>query len=102
SSADAAHWRSEGEVREVLALSPELFDGYGVALVGSLLCIDPDDGRDPESGAMAPWAQRLVEVFASWAEVSVSGRGAHVFCRGQLPGAGVVGYLDGDPARQIE
>jgi hypothetical protein len=102
SSTDPATWRGEGDVREVLALAPDLFDGFGVALVGGICFLDFDGVRDPETGALADWAARMVELFASWSEVSVSGTGVHIFCRAQLPGGGVVGYLDGDPARKVE
>src|SRR5262249_32311093 len=54
------------------------------------------------SGAIEPWALQLVELFDSWAEISVSGTGIHMFCHGQLPGSGVVGCLDGVPTRRVE
>src|SRR5262245_26614022 len=46
---DPEHWRNEGDVREVLALAPDLFDGFGVALVADarLVFIDLDGVRDP-------------------------------------------------------
>src|SRR5262245_60740828 len=58
SNADPAHWRNEGDVREVLALAPELFDGFGVALTeaAGITFIDLDDVRDPDMGELEPWA----------------------------------------------
>jgi len=102
SNADAAHWRGEGDVREVQVMAPELFDGFGGVLTGGIVFIDLDDVRDPGSGVIVPWAEQLVETFDSWAEVSVSGTGLHIFCCGRLPGAGIVGCLDGDPTRRVE
>jgi hypothetical protein len=99
SNANPAHWRNEGDVMEVRALAPELFDGYGVALTSGIVFIDLDDVRDPASGVVAPWAWRLVEVFDSWTEVSASGTGVHIFALGQLPGTGLVDCLDGDRGR---
>ena len=104
SNATPAHWRTEGDVREVQLLAPHLFDGFGVALIAAarITFIDLDDVRDPATGTIAPWAVRLIETFESWSEVSVSGTGVHIFCFGQLPGSGLVGDLDGDPAQRLE
>ena len=102
SNADPMHWRTEGDVREVRALAPELFTGYGIALTEGLVFIDVDHVRDPATGAIDEWALQLVRIFDSWAEASVSGEGVHIFCFGRLPGSGIVGYLDGDPTRKVE
>ncbi|MGF1550923.1 MAG: DUF5906 domain-containing protein [Paracoccaceae bacterium] len=48
-------------------------------LDGWRLCgVDLDGCRDPETGALAPWASEVVERFASYAETSPSGTGTHV------------------------
>lgn len=101
---ETKHWRNEGDVREVLALAPELFDGFGIVLTAAagLTFIDLDDVRDPETGALEGWAERMVDTFDSWTEVSVSGTEVHIFVAGRLPGAGLVNFLDGDPAMKIE
>src|SRR5262249_19306602 len=70
SNADPTHWRNEGDVREVRALAPELFDGFGVALTGEIVFIDIDHVRDRNTGVIEPWALELVTIFDSWAEVS--------------------------------
>src|SRR5205814_7275808 len=93
SNKDPAHWRNEGDVREVQIMAPELFDGFGVALTGGIVFIDLDHVRDPDTG-LEPWAMQMVETFDSWTEVSVSGTGIHIFCFGHLPGAALVNYLD--------
>jgi hypothetical protein len=104
SNGNPTHWRNEGDVREVQILAPTLFDGFGIVLSAQsrITFIDLDDVRDPDTGAIDPWALKLAETFDSWAEISVSGRGLHIFCGGALPGSGLVGYLDGDPARKLE
>ena len=76
SNADPEHWRNEGDVREVRALAPDLFDGFGIALPGGLVFIDLDHVRDPERSVIEPWALQMVVTFDSWAEVSVSGTGS--------------------------
>ena len=98
------HWRNEGDAREVQIMAPELFDGFGVALIASanLTLVDLDDVRDPDTGELEPWASRMVETFDSWTEISVSGTGVHIFCSGRLPGSGLANYLDGHQDQKIE
>jgi hypothetical protein len=101
---EVKHWRCVGDVAEVLALAPELFDGFGIVLrhIAGITFIDLDHVRDPETGVIESWAERMIATFDSWTEVSVSGTGIHIFCLGRLPGPGLVNYLDGDPAMKIE
>lgn len=49
---------------------------------GSLVGIDLDDCRDATTGALASWAYAIVQRLASYAEVSPSGTGVKVICRG--------------------
>jgi hypothetical protein len=51
----------------------QLDDGRGVA------GIDLDSCRDPETGRIQPWAQELIDGFASYTEVSPSKTGVKVF-----------------------
>jgi primase-polymerase (primpol)-like protein len=48
--------------------------------------IDLDGCRDPESGAIAAWARRIIERFDSYTEVSVGGAGVHILIKGKMPG----------------
>lgn len=50
--------------------------------------IDLDKARDPETGAIADWAQRVIDRVASYTEVSPSGTGLHIIARATLPGPG--------------
>lgn len=70
-----------GTVPQVVAAI--VLDRYGV--VG----IDVDASRDPASGAIAPWAQEVIDLFAPcyWGP-SVSGTGVRLLVRGRLPGGG--------------
>lgn len=43
--------------------------------------VDLDSCLDPETGALEPWAREVVDRFASYAEISPSGRGVKVFFR---------------------
>lgn len=53
-------------------------DPYAVA--------DLDGCRDPETGELEAWARGVVEALDSYTEISPSGRGLHVWVRGELPG----------------
>src|SRR5262245_31987024 len=44
--------------------------------------IDLDGCRDPNTGALADWANKLIEDFGSYAEVSPSGTGVKIFATG--------------------
>lgn len=49
------------------------------------LFIDLDDVRDPDTGALHPAAIEIIDAADSYAQVSTSGTGVHVFVRGRLP-----------------
>lgn len=63
------------------------FDGLTLALTGDgLACVDLDNCRNPETGALTPAAQEILDMFGdSYAEVSGSGRGIHIWCFGRVP-----------------
>jgi putative DNA primase/helicase len=62
--------------------------GFVFAAEDPYVGIDLDHCRDPENGKLEPAARGLIEQFATYTEISVSGRGVHMIARGQLP-AGV-------------
>lgn len=73
-------------------------DGVGRVLgEPDLLAWDLDGCVDAETGEVAPKAQTIVEILNSYTEVTPSGTGLRVFCRGRLP-AGV----DGRKTKGIE
>jgi primase-polymerase (primpol)-like protein len=57
--------------------------GVGIALGDGLAGVDLD--KCLEAGALAPWAQAVVDRLGSWAEESVSATGVHILCAGALP-----------------
>ena len=63
------------------------FDGLGVMLHPSygLVGVDLDGCRDPQTGALQPWALNAVQDLSSYTEASPSGTGLRVFCTGKLP-----------------
>jgi putative DNA primase/helicase len=50
--------------------------------------VDVDECRDPETGEIAPWAQKIVDELATYTEISPSGTGLHSIGRGTLPPGG--------------
>lgn len=68
---------------------------YGLAGIGfefsksdPFVGIDLDGCRDAETKAIEPWAQRWIDHFKSYTEVSPSGKGVHIIIKGQLPAGG--------------
>lgn len=59
--------------------------GYVFAADDPYCGIDLDRCRDPKTGTIEPWAQTIIEQCASFSEVSPSGTGVKIFCRGKLP-----------------
>jgi RecA-family ATPase len=54
--------------------------GIGFVFTGDGIAgLDLDGCRDPETGAIAPWAQRIIDDFASYTEVSPSGTGVKIY-----------------------
>ncbi len=50
--------------------------------------IDLDDCRDPRGGAVEDWAQRIVQRFKSYTEITPSETGLRIWIRGVLPVGG--------------
>ncbi len=60
-------------------------DGIGFEIFPPYIGIDLDNCRDPETGEITPWALTFIRELKSYAEVSPSGRGVHLWIKGQLP-----------------
>ena len=64
-------------------------DGIGLVVgTDDLLCIDLDGVRNSVTGVIAAEAVAIIERFNSYAEVSPSGTGVHIWVRGHLPFGG--------------
>lgn len=50
-----------------------------------LVLVDYDDARDPETGVIHAAVREHLQRAESYADVSTSGTGVHILCRGQLP-----------------
>ena len=83
-SADSQTWTDFESVTQYCEANPGFLPA--IALRGSDLCIiDLDDVRD-DSGQTEAWAQDIVDQLGSYTEISRSGHGLHIVCRGKKPG----------------
>ena len=62
----------------------EFVDGGGLVGVDLDHCLDRSSGK-----ATSPFACEAIRAFHSYTEVSPSGSGLHIICRGKLPGPGI-------------
>lgn len=71
----------------IAAVQRYRLDGIGLVLQKGLgvVGIDLDKCRDPLTGAIAAWAQAIIDRFRSYWEPSASGTGIRIFIRAQLP-----------------
>ena len=85
---DDSTWGTFAEALDALKQNPD-YAGLGFVFSddNDLFGIDLDGCRDPETGTLAPWAQKHVDDFDTYAEVSPSETGVKLFCRSsqQLP-----------------
>ena len=84
-STDPATWAEFSEC--LLAYQSGRFDGLGFVLTrdAGIIGVDLDHCIDA-GGNVAPWAQQAVDTLNSYAEMSPSGDGLHVFVFGTFPG----------------
>lgn len=60
------------------------FNGIGFELDNGIVGVDLDDALD-ENGKLTKDADDIVEALDSYTEISPSGKGLHIFCKGKLP-----------------
>jgi hypothetical protein len=88
SSTDAASWLTYEDAVALAEREKLAGVGFVFAPDDGLCGIDLDHCRDAVTGAVQPWAQRVIERFNSYTEISPSGTGVHIFVRATLPGPG--------------
>lgn len=81
-----ANWRTfEGAVAKLKSHNVGLGFALGTEDKGATISgIDCDGCRDPETGAIQPWAQSIIREVNSYTEVSPSGTGVKIFLFGRL------------------
>jgi len=85
STTDLLTWRPFEEA--VQALETGRYDGVGFVFSSGdpFAGVDLDNCRSPETGELEEWAEKIVEDFGGYAEVSQSGTGAHIIVKGKAP-----------------
>mgnify|MGYP002345432775 FL=1 len=65
-------------------------DGIGLVVSDEddFVGMDLDHCRDAETGEIAPWAKRIVDLMDSYTEITPSQEGLRIFARGALPPSG--------------
>lgn len=88
SSTDPTTWSSLEDAEALVAREGFAGVGFVFSADDPYTGIDLDHCRDPRTGTIHAAAQRVIERFNSYTEVSPSGTGVHIFVRGVLPGKG--------------
>ncbi len=87
SSADSKTWSSLDEALKALRRY-ESYDGVGFVFSSAdpFVGIDLDDCRGPDTGEIAPWAQKIIDAFREegYVEASPSGTGVHIIIEAAL------------------
>jgi putative DNA primase/helicase len=92
SSTDLMTWRTFSEALEAYERSEPPYDGIGFVFCSAdpLAGIDLDGCRDPETGTIEPWAQKIIaDASEGYVEVSPSGTGVHIIVEGRVRDGGM-------------
>jgi putative DNA primase/helicase len=83
-STDLMTWRTFEEALQALGTGRYSGVGFVFCSADPFVGVDLDDCRDPESGEIAEWAQKIIDSFTDIVllEVSPSGRGVHLITKG--------------------
>ena len=86
SSTDPSTWASHERAHAYMLKAG--LDGlmYGLTAEDEIVFVDLDHCRDVVTGEIEDWAQRWIDAFGSYAEISPSETGVHILVRGSLPG----------------
>jgi hypothetical protein len=90
STSDPRTWGDFGQAVKAAKATIGI-DGIGFVFTKSdnLIGFDLDGVRDPATGKVVPWAQEIIDLSETYAELSPSGRGYHIIARGKLEGGGI-------------
>ena len=90
STSDPRTWGNFGQAVKA-AKATSGIDGIGFVFTKNdrLIGFDLDGVRDPATGEVDPWAQEIIDLSETYAELSPSGRGFHIIARGKLEGGGI-------------
>ncbi|PYU02462.1 MAG: hypothetical protein DMG38_00230 [Acidobacteria bacterium] len=83
SSTDPATWNKYEDVVNNAVISEA--EGVGIMTDGSFVGFDLDGCRNPATGEITEWAQRVINTLGAYTEITPSGYGVRVYAIGQLP-----------------
>jgi hypothetical protein len=83
SSTDRTTWNTYDAI--VAGAVIDEAQGTGIMTDGSFVGFDLDGCRNPVTGEIKPWAQRVIDMLGTYTEVTPSGYGVRVYALGQLP-----------------
>ncbi len=88
SATDLMTWRRFSEALAAYEAAEPPYNGIGFCFSSAdpFVGIDLDNCRNPETGVLAPWAQKIVDAFLEdgYVEASPSGTGVHIIIEGTL------------------
>jgi len=87
STTDLMTWATFEQALAAYEAGEPAYDGVGFVFCSAdpYVGVDLDDCRDPGTGDVAEWAQKIIDSFAdSYVEASPSGTGVHVIFEGTL------------------
>ena len=107
SSTDLMTWVTFDQALAAYEAGEPPYDGIGFVFCSAdpFVGIDLDEGRDAESGEVAPWAQDIItRVQEGYVEVSPSGEGVHIIVEGTVRDGRTRKkvYLQGEVVGQVE
>lgn len=85
STTDPSTWATFEEASAFCVREHASGVGYVLSKDDPYVGIDLDGCRDPNSGRIEPWAKTIMKRLDSYTEISPSGTGLRIFCRGDLP-----------------
>ena len=91
SSTDLITWTTFEEALAAYEAAEPPYDGIGFVFCGAdpFVGIDLDDCRNPETGEISAWAQKIISrVQEGYAETSPSGTGIHIIVQGTVRDGG--------------
>jgi putative DNA primase/helicase len=87
STTDPLTWGAYHPVSQVAYHSRSCMGiGFVITKESGIVGIDLDKCRDPETGIVDEWAMEIIVKLASYTEISPSGTGVKIFCKGVKPG----------------
>jgi primase-polymerase (primpol)-like protein len=82
---DLMTWRTFEEAAQALGTGRYSGVGFVFSSGDPFTGIDLDKCRDPETGEIKEWAEKIIDALGGYAEVSQSGEGVHIIVRGKGP-----------------